>query len=41
MNTYTYPIFMITFERLNRLDFKIYEVIHQERLTVDRDVTSH
>jgi hypothetical protein len=32
---------MNTFERLSGLDFKIYEVGHQERLIVDRDVVSH
>jgi hypothetical protein len=32
---------MNTSERLNRLDFEIHEVGHQERLTVDRDVASH
>jgi hypothetical protein len=32
---------MITFERLSRLDFEIYEVSHEERLAVDGDVASH
>jgi hypothetical protein len=32
---------MSTFERLSRLDFEIHEVGHQERIAVDRDVTSH
>jgi hypothetical protein len=30
-----YPIIISTYERLNRLDFKIHEVGHQECLTVD------
>jgi hypothetical protein len=32
---------MSTPERLDRLDFEIHEVGHQERLTVDMDLTSH
>jgi hypothetical protein len=36
-----YSIFMSTSERLNRLDLKIYEVDHKERLAVDDDVTFH
>jgi hypothetical protein len=38
---YAYPIPMSTSKRLNRLDLKIHEVDHQERLTVDGDVASH
>jgi hypothetical protein len=30
-----------TSERLNRLDFEIHKVGHQECLTVDGDVASH
>jgi hypothetical protein len=45
MSTYSYeyvhPIHMSTFERLNRLDFEIYEVNHEEHLAVDGDVASH
>jgi hypothetical protein len=36
---YIYPISMNISERLSRFDFEIHEVGHQERLTVDRDVT--
>jgi hypothetical protein len=32
---------MSNFERLNHLDFEIYEVVQQERLAVDGDVASH
>jgi hypothetical protein len=32
---------MSTFERLSRLDLKIHKIGHQERLTIDGDVTSH
>jgi hypothetical protein len=32
---------MSTSERLSRLDLEIHEVGHQERLTIDEDVTSH
>jgi hypothetical protein len=38
---YVHSISISIFERLNRLDFKIYEVDHQEHLTVDGDVASH
>jgi hypothetical protein len=33
MNTYTHPILMSTFERLNRFNLKIHKVDQQERLT--------
>jgi hypothetical protein len=36
-----YPIFMSTSEILSRLNLKIYEVGHQERLVVDGDIISH
>jgi hypothetical protein len=39
--THTYPTPMSTFKRLNQFDLKINEVDHQERITVDGDVTSH
>jgi hypothetical protein len=39
--TYTHTISISTSERLKRLDLEIYEVGHQERLTVDGDVASH
>jgi hypothetical protein len=32
---------MNTYERLSRLDLEIYEVGHQERLTVDGGAASH
>jgi hypothetical protein len=32
---------MNTSERLNRFDFEIHEVGHQERLIVDGDIVSH
>jgi hypothetical protein len=32
---------MSTFKKLSQLDLEIHEVGHQERLTVDGDVTSH
>jgi hypothetical protein len=32
---------MSTFEKLSWLNLEIHEVGHQERLTVDEDVTSH
>jgi hypothetical protein len=32
---------MNTSEKLSRLNFEIYKVGHQERLTVDRYVASH
>jgi hypothetical protein len=38
---YAHSISISIFERLRRLDVKIYEVGHQERLAVDGDVTSH
>jgi hypothetical protein len=40
-HTHAYPTPMSTSERLSRLDLKIHKVSHQERLTVDGDVTSH
>jgi hypothetical protein len=39
-NTYVHPIPMSTSERLSRLDLKIHEVGHQERLAVDGDIVS-
>jgi hypothetical protein len=39
--TYAQPTITITSERLSQLDIEIHEVDHQERLTVDSDVTSH
>jgi hypothetical protein len=47
MSTYSYEYMhthstlMSTSERLSRLDLEIYEVGHQERITVDRDVASN
>jgi hypothetical protein len=47
MSTYSYKYMYVystsisTFERLSRLDLKIHEVSHQERIAVDGDVTSH
>jgi hypothetical protein len=38
---YAHSIFISTSERLNRLDLEIHEVGQQERLAVDRDITSH
>jgi hypothetical protein len=32
---------MSTSEKLSRFDLEIYEVDHQKRLDVDRDVASH
>jgi hypothetical protein len=40
-HTHAHPTPMSTPERLNQLDLEIHEVSHQERLTVDRDITSH
>jgi hypothetical protein len=37
----THPTSMSISERLSRLDLEIYEVGHQERLTVDGNVASH
>jgi hypothetical protein len=37
--THTYSISMNASERLSRFDLKIHEIGHQERLTVDDDVT--
>jgi hypothetical protein len=39
--THVHHTSMSNFERLSRLDLKIYEVGHQERLAVDRDIVSH
>jgi hypothetical protein len=38
---HAYLIYMNTSERLSRFNLKIYEVGHQERLTVDRNVAFH
>jgi hypothetical protein len=38
---HVHPTPMSTSERLRRLDLKIHEVGHKERLTVDGDVGSH
>jgi hypothetical protein len=38
---YIHIISMSTFKRLNRFDFEIHKVGHQERLTVDGDDVSH
>jgi hypothetical protein len=35
---YTHFTPMSIFKRLCRLDFKIHEVSHQERIAVDRDI---
>jgi hypothetical protein len=35
-HTHVHPTHMSTFERLSRLDIKIHEVGHQERIAVDR-----
>jgi hypothetical protein len=39
--THAHPILMSTSERLSRFNLEIYEVGHQECLTVDRDVAFH
>jgi hypothetical protein len=39
--THTHHTSMSTSERLSRLDLKIHEVGHQERLAVDEDVIPH
>jgi hypothetical protein len=39
-HTHVYPTRMNTYKRLNRIDFKIHEVGHQERIAIDEDVTS-
>jgi hypothetical protein len=39
--THAHPTYMSTYERLSRLDLEIHKVGHQERIDVDRDVTSH
>jgi hypothetical protein len=38
---YIYLISIDIFKRLSQLDLEIYEVGHQERLAVDRNVASH
>jgi hypothetical protein len=38
-HTHTHPTTMSTSERLNRLDLEIHKIGHQERLTVDGDVS--
>jgi hypothetical protein len=38
-HTYTHPTPMSISEELNRLNLKIHEVGHQERLTVDSSLT--
>jgi hypothetical protein len=38
---YTHPISISIFKRLSQLDLEIYEIDHQERIAVDRDVASH
>jgi hypothetical protein len=40
-HTHAHPTPMSTSERLSRFDLEIHEVGHQERLTVDGDVSSH
>jgi hypothetical protein len=41
MNTYAHLIFINTSERLTWFNLEIYEVGYQERLAVDRNVTSY
>jgi hypothetical protein len=47
MSTYSYeythaqPTSMSASERLSRLDLKIHEVGHQERIVIDGNVVSH
>jgi hypothetical protein len=36
---HVYPILIITSKRLNRLDFDIHEVGHQEHIAVDGDIS--
>jgi hypothetical protein len=38
---YVHPTLMITSERLNRFDLKIYKVDHQKRIAVDRNIIFH
>jgi hypothetical protein len=40
-HTYTHLTPMSISERLSRLDLDIHKIVHQERLIVDGDVTSH
>jgi hypothetical protein len=40
-HTYAHHTRMSISERLNRLDLKIHEISHQERLIIDEDVISH
>jgi hypothetical protein len=39
-HTHAHPAPMSTSERLSRLNLKIHDVDHQERLTVDEDIAS-
>jgi hypothetical protein len=39
--THAHPISMSISERLRRFDFEIHEIGHQERLTIDGDITYH
>jgi hypothetical protein len=47
MSTHSYEhthaqfILIRAFERLNRLDLEIHKVGHQERLIIDRNISSH
>jgi hypothetical protein len=38
---HVHPTLMSTFKRLSRLDLKIYEVGHQDRIAINEDVASH
>jgi hypothetical protein len=38
---YAHSISMKMSERLNRFNLEIHKVSHQERLAIDRNVTSH
>jgi hypothetical protein len=38
---HVYPIYMNTSKRLSWFDLEIYEVSHQKRLIINRDVVSH
>jgi hypothetical protein len=40
-HTHVHFILMSNYKRLSWLDLNIYEVGHQERVTVDGDVASH
>jgi hypothetical protein len=39
--THAHSTSLIIFERLSRFDFEIYEVDHQDRLAVDKDIVFH